>query len=644
MTTPTNTPQQPATIRRSDVVLSWVPRNVCGAEDGFDGVLEAVDAYGITVWGWGEEPSGGLPVQLYAKMRARGVERIAACACWNILPPEETAIGHLLRTDSRYADARVVDMNGDPIPLPFWLVEGGNWMCSNHPGYREILRQKVTLIVEAGADTLQFDNHVTGTWQPLDALYWPTSEVALMAAYGGCFCQHCAGGFREYLQMIRSPDQLRADGIEDIASFDYRAVVRELTPTRRDFIAACERDEMPWIEQYREFHLQSCVALNAELKRHAATVAGRPVPLSANTSSLFPSELAAAHLLDQFVPEISYQGQPGGLAILPFKIAEALGKPIAPNASGESIAAIATERRFNALRRWIAASYAMGGNLCVPFRMWTHTDSDGLHWLDLPAEQIAPLYRFVRNFPGLLDDYRSRDQVKVLYSNAAVRRGMEALTTEEAANNREARLAAGADGEPMSQSPAFATTVHRVCWGLLNHNIAFGVALAGDDWFRHELGASELAGAQLVIIPEPAVLDATQAATLSANAAGRMLSWKNDGDIDEVLARITPAVAVEGDAPVWVLPREPVANLTRPVVIHVINADLDPETDSLNAQRDVVVRLDRSAFRTGATDALEWLTPDAPPLPLTPRTDDQFARVTIPSVDCWGVLRLNNTH
>ncbi len=628
-------------IRKSDVVLSWVPRNVSGAEEGFEGVVEAVEAYGITTWGWGEEPSGGLPVNLFDQMRASGVEKIAACACWNILPPAETEIGHLLRSDPTYADARVVDMNGAPIPLPFWLVEEGNWMCSNHPGYRDVLKRKVALIIEAGADTLQFDNHLTGSWQPLAAVYWPTSEVALMAAFGGCFCGHCVAGFREYLRARYSVDKLESHGILEIESFDYREVVRSVAPSRREFIAAYDEGRIPLIESYHEFHLQACVTLNAELKASAERLAGRQVPLSANASSLFPCELAAAHLLDQFVAEVSFCGQPGNLAVLPFKIAEALGKPIASTFSGESCAHVAKGRRFNTLKQWIAAGYAMGGNPTVPFRMWTHTDEDGLHWLDLPEEEIVPLYRFVRHYPELFDGYRSIDQVKVLYSNAAARKRLEDLTSPEGrGNGGSISRSRGEDGEPVTQSPNLTTTVHRACWSLLARHVPFGMVLAGDDWFRHQLDAGELAAADVVVVPAPAELDETQAATLAANAAGKLLSWTDDRDTEAVIRQITPLTTVESKSPVWVLPREHAADPESPIVIHLVNAAIDHENDVSTVQRNVVLRLSRRLIGFREKVDVEWLSPESAPRKLLCEWGPESFQVTVPELNCWGVVRL----
>ncbi len=632
---------RPRTIRKSDVVLSWVPRNVSGTEEGFEGVVEAVEAYGITTWGWGEEPSGGLPVKLFEQMRARGVEKIAACACWNILPPAETEIGHLLRTDPAYADARVVDMNGAPIPLPFWLVEEGNWMCSNHPGYRNVLKRKVALIIEAGAGTLQFDNHLTGSWQPLAAVYWPNSEVALMAAFGGCFCRHCVAGFRDYLRARYSVSDLESRGIPEIEDFDYREVVRSVATSRPDFIVAYEERRIPLIERYHEFHLQACVTLNAELKAYAERLAGRKVPLSANASSLFPCELAAAHLLDQFVAEVSFCGQPGNLAVLPFKIAEAVGKPIASTFSGESCARVAEGRRFNTLKQWIAAGYSMGGNPTVPFRMWTHTDEAGLHWLDLPEDEIAPLYRFVRTYPELFDGYRSIDQVKVLYSNAAARKHLDEFTNPQARRDEGIDSRShGADGEPMTQSPNFTTTVHRACWSLLGRHVPFGMALAGDDWFRHKLGAEELAAADVVVVPAPAELDEEQAATLAANACGKLIFWKDERDTEAVLRRIIPLTTLKSHSCVWVMPRENTGDSRSPIVIHLVNAALDLENDVLTVQRNVVLRLSRRLIGSRKNVEADWLAPDSEPRRLRCEWGAEAFQITVPELKCWGVLRL----
>ncbi len=45
--------------------------------------------------------------------------------------------------------------------------------------------------------------------------------------WGACFCDHCLAGFRAFLEQKTTPKQRLDAGVQDVATFDYRAYLKE---------------------------------------------------------------------------------------------------------------------------------------------------------------------------------------------------------------------------------------------------------------------------------------------------------------------------------------------------------------------------------------------------------------------------------
>jgi hypothetical protein len=94
-------------------------------------------------------------------------------------------------------------------------------------------------------------------------------------------------------------------------------------------------------------------------------------------------------------------------AVRAYRMAEAIGKPLAATAAGWDWAYVKEHACEGLVRLWIALSYACGQRLMAPHRMWCFTPEKGTHWYEGPTHAYAPLYRFVRRHRELFNDTRT---------------------------------------------------------------------------------------------------------------------------------------------------------------------------------------------------------------------------------------------
>jgi hypothetical protein len=80
--------------------------------------------------------------------------------------------------------------------------------------------------------------------------------------------------------------------------------------------------------------------------------------------------------------------------------------------------------------------------------------------------------------------------------------------------------------------------------------------------------------------------------------------------VDEAARAARAAAAVEGDAPVRVLPRVGPGG----AVVHVLGRAYDPRRDVVEPVRDVALRVDLEALGVPGCRRARVITPDAPPV------------------------------
>lgn len=553
-----------AVLKHSDVVFMYAAP------------AELYRTYGATVLAWGGTPSKeGLAQAAEAGVTYFGsVGMVTEFARYYERFPETYEAG-LCRT-----------VDGQPIKVP-WLTDHQHkgipywWCCTNQPQFRQYLRERVQETVRGGAAGVHIDDHL-GT---AGSLY-----------SGGCFCERCVNGFRHYLQALPEARQ-QALGLSDLASFDYRAYLTAWLAEQGE--KKPKLWERPLWAEWEAYQLHAAAAFMAELKALAAETAGRTVPFSANAGLLWYPHLTDYHVLDFFSAEIDHEAAQRRFSDLPlfaYRLAEALGRPLAATASGWDWAFVKEQDLDGLVRGWIAESYAAGHFLMAPHHQWCYTSEKGTHWYDGPTEAYAPLYRFVREHADLFDGYETLVDVGVLYSHTSVRR------------NRQPLLEA--------------------CAALAQKNVSYRLIVAGDSLLAHPLSGEELASAPGLIVVRPVELDPAAWGWVNGEGGrGRVFEG-----VEEALAKVRPAVRIEGDVPVRALPR---VKPGEAAVIHLLNRDYDPDADDVRPLRNVTVIFGPAAGGLADGDRCTLFAPGSEPVEL-PVSDH---RVTVPELGLWAVLQ-----
>ena len=107
----------------------------------------------------------------------------------------------------------------------------------------------------------------------------------------------------------------------------------------------------------------------AELRALAARIAGHPVPMGANAGLLWGPHLADYQSLDLFSAEIPHRAEARRFSddpLVAYRLADAVGRPLASTASGGDWAFIKEQNLPGLVQGWIALSYAAGHGLMAP--------------------------------------------------------------------------------------------------------------------------------------------------------------------------------------------------------------------------------------------------------------------------------------
>ena len=394
------------TLKRSDVLIT----RPCSMRD--------YRRYRATGLGWGflpEPDRRGLPPD---EEMMRDVDEAHRCGAMFQGRVELDAdwMG-MIDFDSNFMESTVRDLND--LPAVTWWEHRYKGhppyhFCTNAPGYRHYLKYQLRRVMAAGTDWLMIDSAI------------PTIG-ALNARYGGCFCQHCRRGFREYLTGRLGDDERRRYEIGDLASFDYR-----------DFLLSRGIDDrayregilafppvIPLAEQFFDYQWREINALFRDFKRLAQDY-GDDVPMSSNSPYYWAEFMYAVDAHDFYTNEMAYQ--PPEVEVLPsepiysFKLADALGKLVAITGVPGAFEPYRLQDRPGHIRLWIAQAYAHGHVFMAPDKMWTHRfRGQPDRWYHSKIGDYEKLYHFIRDMPQLFDDQEALATVALIFSNKAVR-------------------------------------------------------------------------------------------------------------------------------------------------------------------------------------------------------------------------------
>lgn len=589
-------------VRRSDVVFMGVK-----SEDEYR-------RYGGTIVSWGGRPWGDN-VKAVTRFReqvelshALGMKHCGGAAF-------RTAFAGMIDFDPDFMDSVCRDLDGKPILVP-WLWDHKHkghpayWFCTNAPGYRKYLRNQIRLLCQANIDGLHIDDY-NGTagaeWQ------------------GGCFCRHCMAAFREYLRENVSVTRLKECGVGSLADFHYGRFLRDRGITKDEYRRKVG-GSIPLGPEYLRFQYQRSADWVAGCRKYAEGLVGHRLLLSVNSSATDYKSLVIGGVLDYFCGEVRHGADRGGVPSLDpvwsFKLADAVGKPQVATASGRDWAYIAAHHKPGLVRLWVAQDYAFGHQLMAPVRQWAYTKEKGTHWYQSEPGDYAYLYRFVRRHAELFDGYESAATVALLYSNPAFRAG-----------RRGARSAA---------------------LTLAENNVPFRLVVAGDDWLPMRLTPAVLARYAVLVLVEPTWLTGSQKEAVdAARSRGNVITWdpKNEPASRMALrARVPPQVGVS-TGNLLVVPRVKADHPEAPAVVHLLNRDYDPATDTVRPQTHVTVELESSLFGGRRFTSAEFVsvperaTADneaAEPVRLKVTVRGEKMSIGVPKLGLWGLLKLDS--
>ncbi len=315
----------PGAPKPSDVCFSSRWKHPRDAKDPYD-TFQAAEAFHATrlVWVY------TLDAAFAAEVTRRGYGFQAAV---NSLVPDFPA-----ETRER---GRILDLDGNRVAAPWMRGWNGYWGCANSPEWRASYLATAKKCLDIGADCLQMDD--------------PPCNLAAVA-WGGCFCDHCVAGFRQFLKEKVPAQELGKLRAAQAEAFDYRAYLRERKAPAGDAFA---RWNDPLKKHFAEFQRQAVAAFYAWVRPELDKHAGRHVPVSSNNYDgrwSFPYDL-----FDFGMAELPARGATAAELFQKFRDAHARGK-------AQAFTFVSEDKSLT--RKAIATAYACGGHLIVPWDVY----------------------------------------------------------------------------------------------------------------------------------------------------------------------------------------------------------------------------------------------------------------------------------
>lgn len=278
-----------------------------------------------------------------------------------------------------------------------------------HPLWQEHLTEHMTNLIDAGVDGYLIDELAYGSIDLPD------------------FNPHMLQEFNRFLEEEFEPSDLQAllqsVGVNDLASFDYAALVRQQLPADATTLPVEDWNEnLPLFSLYHRFlvlqNYDAAAALIESGRQYAALTAGKVIPFSANINILAaPENFLMVPLLDMldlefFYLELGYFRNGRGIA--PLKLARYFDKPAMLRTSisaHDDLIEWGAAGTVDLYGTMIADAVSSGGEFFID--QWVGP-------MDGPIEQdinaLAPYYRFRTDHPGLFDDLEPlKPQLAVLH-------------------------------------------------------------------------------------------------------------------------------------------------------------------------------------------------------------------------------------
>ncbi|OGV74756.1 MAG: hypothetical protein A3K19_13295 [Lentisphaerae bacterium RIFOXYB12_FULL_65_16] len=479
-------------------------------------------------------------------------------------------------------EAQALDFDGNPVVAP-WMVAFNPkapwyWGCDRRSAFLECSVARAKAALDTGADWMQFDD-----WSmTFHASQWG----------GACFCTDCMAGFRDDLKVHATPAQLAELGIQDVATFDYRQYLRDRHQIQDAAGYKAAKRSLPTTPFFEAFQRRSGRAFFQQLRERMNALAGRPVPFSVNTTLIGPQQ--DWNYLTDIVDFVQGETLEFALADLAVgaKTAEGLGRwhVFVP----ESL-------DVPALRGGIAASYALGQFMMVPWDMYMGSDEKGIQprgWGKV--EDYGDLYQFVRDQAALLNGYETVATVGLVLN----------LDHFDRARTR------------------------AVCQRLFDLQVPFAILPVGHDYYDAGLDAERLKtfGLLVTLNDREDFADADWAALEAAAAEVAFVP------ASQATAEALAAYArfeFWGPRGVYLVPRTTRDPNRRTLVCHVLN-----QVEGGRELKWTSFLVRKKLFLGEKLASVTWHVPGQAPQPLEFESMADGVRVIMPKLPFWGIAEL----
>ncbi|MBX3731182.1 MAG: chitobiase/beta-hexosaminidase C-terminal domain-containing protein [Verrucomicrobiae bacterium] len=287
----------------------------------------------------------------------------------------------LSRVGATFNIGRIKNIYNQPAGRLDYLRSKTYQGCARSPGYREVWIKHVRFLINANPGVvrnIQMD------------------DVDMNISYlsnGGCFCDHCNTGFRQYLASKFTTAQLSAQGVSSVSTFSYRDYLRSRGQDPVKFIST---GSGVLKDAYVAFQTQNTVDFYRHVHHATTNYFKRPIGFAANTRS---SPRVIEDLHDLFIREYT-STDPGSIYDTFVTQAARGGKPLA--LTYDSSYSPADHRRF------AASCYAAGGHGLVPWDVYIIPEdylSPSRGRFFGTVQDFAPIYGFVKAMSRYLDGY-----------------------------------------------------------------------------------------------------------------------------------------------------------------------------------------------------------------------------------------------
>lgn len=502
--------------------------------------------------------------------------------------------------DGYYNDI-VLTLEGDSLLIPWFsnLTHNGikaYYFCTNSLGFRDFLRKQTEVIVEIGAQMMMLDGQ--------------TATPLAVKFYGGCFCEFCLSGFKQYLGEQYTVEELSELGVSDISTFNYQTFLIDAGWNDATYINENRKNvpNYPLSDDYRRYQYVSLQALTAELSNYADSLSGKHVPFSTSSPPDAPYRSVIIPEVDSYTGETYQGGDQAKLLtepILHYKLAESLNKKMLLTGSPQKDwSPLEINDRPALIRLWIAQAYANSALFMTPVHMWAPLAPDG--WYTSNWGNSDYIYNFIYDNAVLFDDYTPKSKASFLLPYKGLRYG-------KSRTKGTVRI-------------------------LTENNIPFNIIVAGDDWLEHELHDDDFINAEVILVnSDIEYLDEEQQVFLD-QYADKVVEYDDLNSIFELTPRAFD-VSI-GNEKISIFPRENNINPEPTYVCHLINRDYDANSNEITVHNFEII-VDTSFFEEEIADA-KLLRPGKDTVDLLLRVAENGFKVTILNLEEWGIIMFEN--